>query len=178
MRFIILSKYCSSKLATFIAIILCTFTFVLYPSILLPNPPLGSLNPNKVITQNHQDGNLVLAQETITPQINSKSAKKPKSEGNEAIDFFKMAMAALAGLVLFIFGVTRLSEGLEGIGTDRMKNLLGKFTSNRFAGVLTGALATTVLESSSVTIIMVIAMVSAGVLTFVQSLGVVLGSNK
>lgn len=88
-----------------------------------------------------------------------------------------MAMGALAGLVLFIYGVTRLSEGLEDMGTERMKSFLSKCTTNRFAGVLTGAVATTLLESSSVTIIMVIAMVSAGVLTFVQSLGVVLGSN-
>ncbi len=98
-------------------------------------------------------------------------------EQEEIIDFFAMAMGALAGLVLFIYGVTRLSEGLEEMGTDRMKGFLSKCTTNRFAGVLTGTIATTLLESSSVTIIMVIAMVSAGVLTFVQSLGVVLGSN-
>jgi phosphate:Na+ symporter len=95
----------------------------------------------------------------------------------EKIDFFKMAMGAIAGLVLFIYGVTRLAEGLEDVGEERMKNLLGKFTTNRFAGVATGIVATTFLESSSVTIILVIAMVSASILTFVQSLGVVLGSN-
>lgn len=104
-------------------------------------------------------------------------AESPPAEQEEIIDFFAMAMGALAGLVLFIYGVTRLSEGLEDMGTERMKNLLSKFTTNRFAGVATGTVATTLLESSSVTIIMVIAMVSAGVLTFVQSLGVVLGSN-
>lgn len=105
----------------------------------------------------------------------SESSEKEKEKA--VINFFAMAMGALAGLVLFIFGVTRLSEGLEDLGTERMRSLLGKCTTNRFAGVLTGAVATTILESSSVTIIMVIAMVSAGVLTFVQSLGVVLGSN-
>jgi phosphate:Na+ symporter len=93
------------------------------------------------------------------------------------LDYFKIIMGALAGLVLFIYGVTRLAQGLEFVAGDRMKNLVGKFTSNRFAGVLTGAVATTLLESSSVTIIMVIAMVSAGVMSFVKSLGVVLGSN-
>jgi phosphate:Na+ symporter len=98
-------------------------------------------------------------------------------EKEELIDFFKMAMGALAGLVLFIYGVTRLSEGLEDMGTERMRGFLSKCTTNRFAGVVTGAVATTLLESSSVTIIMTIAMVSAGVLTFVQSLGVVLGAN-
>jgi phosphate:Na+ symporter len=93
------------------------------------------------------------------------------------IDAFNMTMGALAGLVLFIYGVTRLAEGLENVAGDRMKDLVSKFTTNRFAGVLTGTVATTLLESSSVTIIMTIAMVSAGLLTFAQSLGVVLGSN-
>jgi phosphate:Na+ symporter len=83
----------------------------------------------------------------------------------------------LAGLVLFIYGVTRLADALAELSTERMKAFLSMFTTNRFAGVFTGIVATTLLESSSVTIIMVIAMVSSGVLTFVQSLGVVLGSN-
>lgn len=63
------------------------------------------------------------------------------------------------------------------MGIEQMKNFLSKCTNNRFARVVTGTVTTTLLEFSSVTIIMVIAMVSAGVLTFVQSLGVVLGSN-
>lgn len=113
----------------------------------------------------------------------SSKAKEPKlplsqdEKEEEKIDFFKMGMGAVAGLVLFIYGVTRLAEGLEDVGEARMKRLLSKFTTNRFAGVATGVVATTFLESSSVTIILVIAMVSASILTFVQSLGVVLGSN-
>lgn len=99
---------------------------------------------------------------------------KPSQQG---IDYFKVTMTALAGLVLFIYGVTRLAQGLEIIAGERMRKWVRKFTSNRFAGVFTGAIATTALESSSVTIIMVITMVSAGVMSFVQSLGVVLGSN-
>lgn len=116
---------------------------------------------------------LVIAQApTAKPEP---AAAEEKEE--EIIDFFRMGMGALAGLVLFIYGVTRLSEGLEDMGTERMRGFLSKCTTNRFAGVATGAVATTLLESSSVTIIMTIAMVSAGVLTFVQSLGVVLGAN-
>jgi phosphate:Na+ symporter len=88
-----------------------------------------------------------------------------------------MMMSALAGLVLFIYGVTRLAQGLTELNTDRMREVMSKFTTNRFAGIGTGIAATTLLESSSVTIIMVIAMVSGGVLTFVQSLAVVLGAN-
>jgi len=101
----------------------------------------------------------------------------PEVSKEVKIDAFRMTMGALAGLVLFIYGVTRLAEGLEHLAGDHMKNLVSKFTTNRFAGVATGTVATTLLESSSVTIIMTIAMVSAGLLTFAQSLGVVLGSN-
>ncbi|MBD1901912.1 MULTISPECIES: Na/Pi cotransporter family protein [Cyanophyceae] len=109
----------------------------------------------------------------------SDKAESASSEGEKKgkIDIFKIVMGVLAGLVLFLYGVTRLAEGLEAIAGDRAKNLIDKFTSNRFAAVATGTVATTILDSSSVTIIMTIAMVSAGLLTFVQSLGVVLGSN-
>jgi phosphate:Na+ symporter len=125
-------------------------------------------------TANSQKSQLEIAQ---APSPSAEKAASAEEEQEEVIDFFAMAMGALAGLVLFIYGVTRLSEGLEEMGTERMKGFLSKCTTNRFAGVLTGAVATTILESSSVTIIMTIAMVSAGVLTFVQSLGVVLGAN-
>jgi phosphate:Na+ symporter len=105
------------------------------------------------------------------------AASSTQPEQAQIVDFFKMGMAALAGLVLFIYGLTRLAEGLGEVNTERMRSLLAKFTTNRFAGVGTGIVATALLESSSVTIIMVIAMVSSGILTFVQSLGVVLGAN-
>lgn len=97
--------------------------------------------------------------------------------GVKSIDYLRVSMSALAGLALFIYGVTRLAQGLEYVAGDRMRAWVSRFTSNRFVGVVTGTVATAALESSSVTIIMVIAMVSAGVLSFVQSLGVVLGSN-
>jgi phosphate:Na+ symporter len=109
--------------------------------------------------------------------VQAQAASASTKTSQEDIDLFRIIMGALAGLVLFIYGLTRLGDGLEELSTERMKALLSKFTTNRFAGVGTGIVATTLLESSSVTIIMVIAMVGSGVLTFVQSLGVVLGSN-
>nr|WP_202895820.1 Na/Pi symporter [Iningainema tapete] len=151
-------------------------TLIVYPAILKPDVPFAQssveMSANAQTTSNTRDIKLEIAQAPPPPA--SEEASEEKKDG---VNFFKMAMGAVAGLVLFIYGVTKLSEGLEDLGTDRMKSLLSKWTTNRFAGVLTGAVATTLLESSSVTIIMVIAMVSAGVLTFVQSLGVVLGSN-
>jgi phosphate:Na+ symporter len=83
----------------------------------------------------------------------------------------------LGGLVLFLFGVLQLATGIEPLASRRARELLGRFTTNRFAGVATGAVATTILDSSSITIILVIALVNGGLLTFAQSLGVIMGSN-
>ena len=129
------------------------------------------------------------AQDLKPPQIAEKSSAEPGQAGEKTprgsqkksekktISAFSMAMSALAGLVLFFYGVTRLAEGLGELNTERMRKVMAKFTTNRFAGLGTGIVATTLLESSSVTIIMVIAMVSGGVLSFAQSLSVVLGAN-
>lgn len=94
-----------------------------------------------------------------------------------APDWFDLALGVVGGLALFLYGVTRLSDALKDVAGERIKAVLGRATTNRFAAVGTGTVATAVLDSSSVTIIMVIALVNAGLLTFAQSLGVVMGSN-
>lgn len=167
-------KKLNSQVLKFLSISLLVAALIVSPS--LSNRTLQLFSGLPVIGSSVQTSTLA------QPKTTFKIAQAPTPVSEEAnekelIDFFAMTMGALAGLVLFIYGVTRLSEGLGDMGSDRMKNLLAKCTTNRFAGVATGTVATTLLESSSVTIIMVIAMVSAGVLTFVQSLGVVLGSN-
>jgi phosphate:Na+ symporter len=160
------------KLLNYLSATLVTLTLVLFPPLLsehilfLSPSPLHSIATAQDAPLNPQS--IHLAQ--------SSPLTEEQKEG-ENIDFFRIAMGAIAGLVLFLYGVTRLAEGLEDVSEERTKNLLSKFTTNRFAGVATGIVATTLLESSSVTIILVIAMVSAGLLTFVQSLGVALGSN-
>ncbi|MGF1939135.1 MAG: Na/Pi cotransporter family protein [Nostoc sp. ChiQUE02] len=125
-----------------------------------------------------QQRNSELSQNIREEKKNSQD-KSAESKGEEQgkLDIFKIVTGALAGLVLFLYGVTRMAEGLEAIAGDRAKELISKFTTNRYAGIATGTIATTILDSSSVTIIIVIAMVSAGLLSFVESLGVVLGSN-
>jgi phosphate:Na+ symporter len=70
-----------------------------------------------------------------------------------------------------------MSKGLKEVSSEKMKVFLQRFTKNIFLGILTGTIVTTLLDSSSATIVMVIALVNAGVLTFRQSMGVILGSN-
>lgn len=95
----------------------------------------------------------------------------------KAPQLLPLILELVAGLVLFLYGVSRLSDSLQQVAAERLKAILAKFTVNRFAGVLTGTAITTVLDSSSVTIIMVIALVNANLLSFEQSLGVIMGSN-
>ncbi|GAQ00043.1 Na/Pi cotransporter family protein [Leptolyngbya sp. NIES-2104] len=166
-----LLKRLNRKLFNYLSIALVTLTLLIFPPLFTDHVPF--LNPLPVLSS-------AVAQEqpkSESTNLAQPGPLTPEEQEAEVVDFFKIAMGAVAGLVLFIYGVTRLAEGLEDVGEERMKNLLSKFTTNRFAGVATGIVATTFLESSSVTIILVIAMVSAGILTFVQSLGVVLGSN-
>jgi phosphate:Na+ symporter len=93
------------------------------------------------------------------------------------MDTLGIVLGLVAGLALFLYGVARLAEGMRVVAGERLRALLARATTNRVTGVLTGTAATAVLDSSSVTIIMVIALVDAGALSFVQSLGVILGAN-
>lgn len=93
------------------------------------------------------------------------------------MDAFGIVLGLVAGLALFLYGVARLAEGMRLVVGERLRRVLARATTNRVTGVLTGTAVTAVLDSSSVTIIMVIALVDAGALSFVQSLGVILGAN-
>ncbi len=92
-------------------------------------------------------------------------------------DWVDLALGVVGGLALFLYGVTLLSGALKEAAGDSARSFLARFTTNRVAAVGTGAVVTAALDSSSVTIVMVIALVHAGLLTFAQSLGVVMGSN-
>lgn len=83
----------------------------------------------------------------------------------------------LGGLGLFLYAVSSLSDTLRDILGDRTKEILKKFTGNLFTSILTGLVATTILDSSSAVIILAIVMINAKVLTFRQALGIVMGAN-
>jgi phosphate:Na+ symporter len=88
-----------------------------------------------------------------------------------------ISLLALSGLVLFLYAVSRLALALRQLAGERMKGILDRFTNTVPMAILTGTLVTTLLDSSSVVIILAIALVSAGALPFRNSLGVVLGAN-
>jgi phosphate:Na+ symporter len=93
------------------------------------------------------------------------------------VDWFKLGMGLLGGLAMFLFGMEQMSEGLKSAAGDTLKDLLARLTKNRFMGAITGAFVTAVLNSSSVTTVLVVGFISAGFMTLAQSIGVIMGAN-
>ena len=83
----------------------------------------------------------------------------------------------VGGLALFLFGMNLMAQGLERRAGDRMKALLGRLTANRFLGLLLGAGATALVQSSSAVAVMTVGFVNAGLMTLRQSVGVIMGAN-
>ncbi len=88
-----------------------------------------------------------------------------------------LTVGLLGGLALFLFGMEMMADALKAVAGDRMKEILGRLTSNRFMGVITGALVTAVIQSSSVTTVLVVGFITAGLISMTQSIGVIMGAN-
>ncbi len=95
----------------------------------------------------------------------------------EQIDGLKIVLVLLGGLVVFLYALHQLSESVRKVAGERLKNFLAKFTQNLITAIITGIIVTILLDSSSAVIIMAIAFVSSGMLTFRQAVGIVMGAN-
>ena len=84
---------------------------------------------------------------------------------------------SLGGLGLFLFGMKIMSEGLQKVAGNKMRKILSIVSNNRFVGCGMGAVVTSVIQSSSATTVMLVGFVDAGLMSFVQATGVVLGAN-
>ena len=94
-----------------------------------------------------------------------------------SIDFSQMAVQLVGGLALFLFGIDQMSDSLKAVAGDRMRTILARLTANRFRGAFAGAFVTAVVNSSSVTTVLVVGFTTAGLMSFAQSIGVILGAN-
>ena len=92
-------------------------------------------------------------------------------------DWPKMAIQLFGGLALFLFGMEQMANALKAVAGERMKVILAKLTTNRFMGAITGAFVTAVIQSSSVTTVLVVGFISAGLMSMSQSIGVIMGAN-
>ena len=94
-----------------------------------------------------------------------------------ATQWWTMAMSLFGGLALFLYGMDQMAEALKAVAGERMKDILAKLTANRFMGAITGAFVTAVINSSTVTTVLVVGFISAGLMTLSQSVGVIMGAN-
>ncbi|MCB1228815.1 MAG: Na/Pi cotransporter family protein [Verrucomicrobiae bacterium] len=83
----------------------------------------------------------------------------------------------LGALGVFLYGMKVMSEGIQRTAGDRMRRVMSTMTHNRFAGIATGLITTGLVQSSSATTVMVVSFVNAGLLTLVESIGVIMGAN-
>ncbi len=83
----------------------------------------------------------------------------------------------IGSLGIFIYGMKIFSEGLQKVAGNRLRGILKGMTTNRVTGILTGFTATTITQSSTTTTVMVVSFVNAGLLTFLESTGVIMGAN-
>ena len=93
------------------------------------------------------------------------------------INWQEMLFQFFGGLGIFLFAIKYMGDGLQKAAGDRLRDILDKFTTNPFMGVLVGIVVTVLIQSSSGTTVITVGLVSAGFMTLRQAIGVIMGAN-
>jgi phosphate:Na+ symporter len=93
------------------------------------------------------------------------------------LNLLEMGGLLIGGLALFLLGLEFMTGGLKAIAGARLQALLGVLTASRFRGVLAGAFITALLNSSTITTVLMVGFVSAGLMTLAQSVPMIMGAN-
>ncbi|MDE7213779.1 MAG: Na/Pi cotransporter family protein, partial [Anaeroplasmataceae bacterium] len=99
------------------------------------------------------------------------------STGLSASQIILELIAVLGGLGLFLYGINQMGDSLKTIAGDKLKTIIEKTTNTPIKGILVGTLVTAVIQSSSGTTALTVGLVRAGLMTFPQAIGVILGAN-
>lgn len=92
------------------------------------------------------------------------------------MDLFHL-LTMLGGLSLFLFGMSLMGQSLERRAGGKLRSLLGKMTTGKLTGLLTGLGVTAVIQSSSAATVMVVGFVNSGLMTLRQAINVIMGAN-
>ena len=92
-------------------------------------------------------------------------------------NYFFIAFRLLGSLALLIFGMKMMSEALQKMAGPQLRHILGRMTTNRLTGMLTGVLVTAAVQSSTATTVMTVSFVNAALLTLAQAISVIMGAN-
>lgn len=87
------------------------------------------------------------------------------------------AIKLLGGLAMFLYGMEIMGDGLKQGSGEALKKFLGKLTQNALIGMITGAVVTAIIQSSTATIVLTVGLIGAGILNLRQAVSIVLGAN-
>jgi phosphate:Na+ symporter len=93
------------------------------------------------------------------------------------LDVQKMIFEFIGGLGIFLFGIKYMGDGLQNSAGDKLRDILDRFTTNPFMGVLAGIFVTVLLQTSTGTTVLTVGLVSAGFMNLRQAIGVIMGAN-
>ena len=93
------------------------------------------------------------------------------------MEMFSAIIQLFGGLAMFLYGIEVMGDGLKNSSGEALKRVLEKVTGNVLMGVLTGTLVTAVIQSSTATIVLTVALIGAGVLNLRQAVSIVMGAN-
>lgn len=110
----------------------------------------------------------------IYAQIDSTTVTIVKPVSNWLV---MLVIGLIGGLAMFLYGMDQMSDGLKKSAGSKIRSILKSLTQNRFIGVLVGVFVTMVIQSSSATTVMLVSFVQAQLMTFSQSLGIILGAD-
>ncbi|MEO1064878.1 MAG: Na/Pi cotransporter family protein [Actinomycetota bacterium] len=105
------------------------------------------------------------------------SAQESVIEATSSIDWFVVVTGLFGGLAIFLFGMERMTESLRVVAGSSVRRALARMTTNRFLGAVSGAGVTAIIQSSSVTTVLVVGFITSGVMTLRQGIPVILGAN-
>lgn len=89
----------------------------------------------------------------------------------------ELILSILAGVGLFLYGMNLMSDGLQKVAGQKMRDVLEKLTKSSIMGLLLGIIFTGIIQSSNATTVLVVSFVNSGIMKLSQSVGVIMGAN-
>ena len=86
-------------------------------------------------------------------------------------------VSIIGGLAFFLFGMNIMSSGLKKVAGDRLESVLQKMTDSPIKGLIFGAVITIAMQSSSALTVMLVGLVNSGIMSLLQTVGIIMGSN-
>ncbi|QDU82701.1 Na+/Pi-cotransporter [Polystyrenella longa] len=104
-------------------------------------------------------------------------AKEEKKKKPDEFPLTSLIFTLVGGLGIFLYGMKNMSEGMQAVAGNSLRNLINKVTNNRIVAASVGTLVTMIVQSSSVTTVMVVGFVNSGLMNLTQAIGVIMGAN-